>query len=343
MAQHDYVIDNQASASARADLNSLFQAIASQNSGATAPTTTYANQIWYDTATDLLKMRNEANSGWITLGTVDQTNNVFNPNFLPATQAEAQAGSNNVKGMTPLRVSQAIAALVPAGTTVNYQLFTATGTWTKPSGLSANAVVHFHVIGAGSSGCAYFRGSGTLRYVNGGQGGGGFIASVLASSLGATVSVTVGAGGAARTASGSSTSTTGAIGGASSFGSYGPSAATSGPGSTSNANSPLYYYHGFDGCVGGDSSSDSAVQENVGSVYGGGAGGSNASASVLDPGTSKFGGSGGAGATGTSAVATAGSAPGGGGGAASSTSTSTSGTVTSGAGARGEVRVWTIG
>jgi hypothetical protein len=77
MAQHDYVIDNQASASARADLNSLFQAIASQNSGATAPTTTYANMIWYDTANDLLKMRNEANSGWITVGTLDQALNTF--------------------------------------------------------------------------------------------------------------------------------------------------------------------------------------------------------------------------------------------------------------------------
>ena len=219
MAQHDYVIDNQSSASARADLNSLFQAIASRNSGATAPTTTYANMIWYDTANDLLKMRNEANSGWITLGTVDQTNNVFNPNFLPATQAEAEAGSNNVKGMTPLRVSQAIAALVPAGTTVNYQLFTATGTWTKPAGISANAIVHFHVIGGGSGGGAYFRGnSGSLRTAQAGTGGGGYLGSVLASSLGATVSVTVGAGSSGATVgNGSGQSFTSSAGGTSSF------------------------------------------------------------------------------------------------------------------------------
>ena len=125
MAQHDYVIDNQSSSGARTDLNNLFQAIASLNSGATAPSTTVANMIWYDTANDLLKMRNEANSGWITLGTVDQTNNVFNPNFLPATQAEAEAGTDNVKGMTPLRVSQEITAKVgvanaaPVKTAVN--------------------------------------------------------------------------------------------------------------------------------------------------------------------------------------------------------------------------------
>jgi hypothetical protein len=125
MAQHDYVIDNQSASAARTDINNVLQAIVSQNSGATAPSTTVANMIWYDTSTDLLKMRNEANSAFITLGTIDQTNNVFNPNFLPATQAEAEAGTNNVKGMTPLRVSQEITAMVgvanaaPVKTAVN--------------------------------------------------------------------------------------------------------------------------------------------------------------------------------------------------------------------------------
>jgi hypothetical protein len=125
MAQHDYVIDNQSAPAARTDINNVLQAIVSQNSGATAPSTTVANMIWYDTSTDLLKMRNEANSAFITLGTVDQTNNVFNPNFLPATQAEAEAGTDNVKGMTPLRVSQEITAKVgvanaaPVKTAVN--------------------------------------------------------------------------------------------------------------------------------------------------------------------------------------------------------------------------------
>jgi hypothetical protein len=116
MAQHDYVINNQSAPNARSDINNVLQAILTQNSGATAPTTLVANMIWYDTSTDLLKIRNEANSGWITLGTVDQTNNVFNPNFLPATQAEAEAGTDNLKGMTPLRVSQAITAKVGAAT-----------------------------------------------------------------------------------------------------------------------------------------------------------------------------------------------------------------------------------
>ena len=110
MAQHDYVIDNQASAAARTDLNNLFQAIVSQNSGAAAPATTYANMLWYETDTNTLWKRNEANSGWISMGVFDEAALIFTPSGLPAiaTQAEAQAGSNNTKLMTPLRVAQAI-------------------------------------------------------------------------------------------------------------------------------------------------------------------------------------------------------------------------------------------
>lgn len=146
MAQHDYVIDNQGASPARDDLNNVFQAIMSMNSGATAPSTTVANMIWYDTANDLLKMRNEANSGWITLGTVDQTNNVFNPNFLPATQAEAEAGTDNVKGMTPLRVSQAITVLaVPTTAQVS----------TAIAGITAGNVGSFLFGSAGSVTLSY--------------------------------------------------------------------------------------------------------------------------------------------------------------------------------------------
>lgn len=73
MAQADYVLDNQSGASFRADLNSTLQAIVSNNSGATAPTTTYAYQTWTDTSTTppTLKMRNGANNAWISVGTVD--------------------------------------------------------------------------------------------------------------------------------------------------------------------------------------------------------------------------------------------------------------------------------
>lgn len=67
MSQHDYVIDNQAGAAFRADLNNALAAAATVNSGATAPSTTYAYELWADTTTGLLKQRNAANTAWVTL------------------------------------------------------------------------------------------------------------------------------------------------------------------------------------------------------------------------------------------------------------------------------------
>lgn len=74
MAQHDYSLANQSGASFRSDLNDALAAIVSQNSGATAPTTTYAYQLWADVTTGLLKIRNAANSAWITIGTLATAN-----------------------------------------------------------------------------------------------------------------------------------------------------------------------------------------------------------------------------------------------------------------------------
>jgi hypothetical protein len=72
MAQHaDYIIANQSGPSFRADLNNALAAIVSNNSGATEPATTYAYMPWADTATGLFKIRNGANSAWITLYQLD--------------------------------------------------------------------------------------------------------------------------------------------------------------------------------------------------------------------------------------------------------------------------------
>jgi hypothetical protein len=79
MATHDYVIDNQTAPNFRSDLNNALAAIVTQNSNATAPSVTYANMFWYDTANKLLRKRNESNSGWITLGTIDEALGTFTP------------------------------------------------------------------------------------------------------------------------------------------------------------------------------------------------------------------------------------------------------------------------
>ena len=73
MSQNDFNIANQGFPATRADINSALQALASTSAGATAPSTTYAYQLWYDTSTNLLKMRNADNDGFITLAAFDQT------------------------------------------------------------------------------------------------------------------------------------------------------------------------------------------------------------------------------------------------------------------------------
>ena len=73
MAEHDYVIANQAFPATRADINLVLQAILTQNSKATAPSTTAVNMIWYDTANNIIKVRNEDDDAWISLWTLDQS------------------------------------------------------------------------------------------------------------------------------------------------------------------------------------------------------------------------------------------------------------------------------
>jgi len=75
MAEHDYIIDNQSAPAFRADLNNALQAIVSQNSKGTAPSVTYANMFWYDTASNWLYARNETNSAWIRFAFLDQATN----------------------------------------------------------------------------------------------------------------------------------------------------------------------------------------------------------------------------------------------------------------------------
>jgi hypothetical protein len=77
MSQNDYTIANQTTPLFRADLNDALQALASNSSGATAPATTYANMTWYDTGTNILKIRSEADDAWINVAYVDQSTNAW--------------------------------------------------------------------------------------------------------------------------------------------------------------------------------------------------------------------------------------------------------------------------
>ena len=72
MSQNDFTIANQGFPAFRADLNSALQALASLSEGATEPSTTFAYQLWYDSTTDILKVRNADNDAWINLFNFDQ-------------------------------------------------------------------------------------------------------------------------------------------------------------------------------------------------------------------------------------------------------------------------------
>jgi len=67
MAQHDYVIDNSTGANVRADINSALLAISSNNSGSSAPSTTYALQSFANTTNSKLQLRNAANNAFVNL------------------------------------------------------------------------------------------------------------------------------------------------------------------------------------------------------------------------------------------------------------------------------------
>lgn len=94
------------------------------------------------------------------------------------------------------------------------QVFTASGTWTKPAGLKRVKVI---VVGGGAGGGGANSGGSPSRGVGGGAGAVG-IKTIAASALGATETVTVATSAAGGTTSG--TPTAGTAGGTSSFGSH---------------------------------------------------------------------------------------------------------------------------
>lgn len=130
MSQNDFSIANQTASSFRSDLNSALQALASLSSGGTAPSTTYANMLWYDTTNNLLKMRNESDSAWITIGTLNQSTSKFEVDNLPTlTQGTWEAGTNTTEAtVSPAKVKAAIDSLGEKVTTATVNTAIASST-----------------------------------------------------------------------------------------------------------------------------------------------------------------------------------------------------------------------
>ena len=74
MSQADQNISNDTGSNVRADINSNLSALFSNNSGTSAPTTTTAFMWFADSSNDALKIRNAADSAFITVGTLSETN-----------------------------------------------------------------------------------------------------------------------------------------------------------------------------------------------------------------------------------------------------------------------------
>ena len=63
----DYNVANASGAAVRSDLNNIFQAVVTLNSGTSEPSTMYPFMIWVDTTNNVVKMRNGANDAWLTM------------------------------------------------------------------------------------------------------------------------------------------------------------------------------------------------------------------------------------------------------------------------------------
>lgn len=222
------------------------------------------------------------------------------------------------------------------------QTFSSSGTWTKPASGTFAIVELWGGGGSGAKGASA-----------GGGGGGAYIRfQKPLSELGATETVTIGAGGAAKATGGN-----GNAGGNSSFGSHATAYGGAGGLATGNGGGGGGVFSAASGATGGGGGSTSTsggngadtmaptagaksdwggggggghlggIQVGARSLFGGGGGGSGANAG----GSSTFGGNGGAG---SATTGTAGSAKGGGGGSGNSGD--------SGAGGDGYCRVWVM-
>ena len=235
------------------------------------------------------------------------------------------------------------AAGVGAGGPVK-EVFTSSGTWTKPSGYADDHPVLVRAWGAGGGGS---RKSSSLD-ASGGGGGGYIEYTFRMADLPSSVTVTIGAAGAGRTGSWGD----GGVGGNSTFGALLTAYGGGGGGTAIGGGGAGSHAAGGTGSttaasIGGGPGGSSAIGGVPGTIWGGagggaggyvggnavwgGGGGGGGGSSAVSGGVSVFGGNGGAGGD-ASPAPTTGQAPGGGGGGGFN--------VDGANGARGQIEVW---
>jgi hypothetical protein len=137
VAQHDYVIANGTGAAVRSDLNNGLAAIVSQNSGATEPATMYAYQLWADTTTGLLKIRNAANNAWITLRRLDGAYTDITLNAQADLRFADSDSSHWVAFQAPATIASNVTWTLPSADGTSGQALTTNGSGTLSWGAAS--------------------------------------------------------------------------------------------------------------------------------------------------------------------------------------------------------------
>ena len=99
MSQNSLILPTSGTLSGLAAVEGINAAIDTLNtlaSGASAPSSAEAGQLWHDTANKLLKIRSMDNTTWITVGTLDEVGYTFKAPGLSSTLGIAGGGTGQI-------------------------------------------------------------------------------------------------------------------------------------------------------------------------------------------------------------------------------------------------------
>ncbi len=164
-----------------------FAALKSCFSGPSAPFNTVAGMWWYDTEQNLLKIRNEANTAWLSIWNLANNKPVIVNLSEEITDVMIATANKDGAAATPCmrRLGTGAGQAMPGNTVLagipsHIAVFYSSGTWAKPSDISR---VHVKIWGGG----------GGAGYGGGGGGGGGYAEGIV--QVTENVTVTIGGGG----------------------------------------------------------------------------------------------------------------------------------------------------